>query len=148
MEQDLNIYIDRLRDGHTETFAHKVSSDSIGLDDDELSFPNAISIEAEANIAGKELVLHVSISTDVALLCTICAKPLERKLELDGLYHVVPLEEVKQAVYNYGHWIRETILLEAPRYAECEGNCPERRLFEKYFSDNTPSSGQSPFSSL
>lgn len=149
MEQNLNIYIDRLRDGHTETFSCQVMPESIELQsDDELSFLEPISIEAAVNIASKELVLCASISTRVTLSCTICGKSLEKNLKLGNLYHVVPLEEVQQAVYNYGHWIRETILLEAPRYGECEGSCPERPLFEKYFSDNGESSGQTPFSTL
>jgi uncharacterized metal-binding protein YceD (DUF177 family) len=148
MNQNLNIYIDRLREGNREVLTQTLSPSSIDLVDDELSFPEPIFLEGEANIAGKELVLHLSLSTEISLFCNICAQPLKKKLQLQALYHIVPLEEVTHAVYNCGHWIRETILLEAPRYAECEENCPERLVLKKYFSTGGSDPGQNPFSSL
>jgi cytochrome oxidase Cu insertion factor (SCO1/SenC/PrrC family) len=74
-------------------------------------------------------------------------------IEIDNFYHSEPLSEIKGAIYNFKDLLRETILLEVPSFAECEGNCPRRQEVSKYLkepSDDQQDSedGYQPFADL
>lgn len=153
MEDEFKIYVDRLKHGEVEQIEEQLDPGFLMQDDEELSFKHAVDIQGEAYVAEKELVLHLnSIETIATLPCTICSEPTETPLQLKGLYHVVPLAEIKSGIFNLKEYLRETIILEAPRFVEChEGKCPERKNFEQFLKKEKPEDkdeGYHPFSEL
>lgn len=133
MEDEFKIHVDRLRHGEMEKIRETVDSGFLEQNDEELAFTSAISFHGEAYLAEQELIVHLDIETKAKLPCSICNELTEASLILKGLYHVVPLHEIKTGVYNLKEFLRETILLEAPHFVECHGgSCPKRKELKRY----------------
>lgn len=155
MNDAFKIYVDQLRHGHTEHLEEEFPSHVMDVEEKELKFFQPIKIEGEAYLAEDELILHLNIETSAQILCSICNEPVEVPISLQGIYHTVPLEECKSGIFLYQDVIREAILVETPRFAECKGSCPKRKEFKKYLrkegvSDDylPPEEGQKPFAHL
>jgi uncharacterized metal-binding protein YceD (DUF177 family) len=147
MEDQFKIYVDRLRDNEVEKINERVEPGVLLESDSELRFEHPVDFQGEAYIAEKELVLHLNISTTALLPCAICNEETEAPLKLVGVYHVVPLDEIKGAIFDLKDFLRETIILEAPRFVEChEGSCPKRKDFERFMKKEKTQSN--PFSQL
>lgn len=133
MEDEFKIHVDRLKHGEMEKIRETVSPEFLEQDDAELAFVSEIAFAGEAYLAEQELVIHLDIETKAKLPCSICNEPTETTLILKGLYHVVPLQEIKTGVYNLKEFLRETIILEAPHFVEChDGHCPKRKDLKRY----------------
>jgi len=147
MEDQFKIYVDRLRLGDVEKINERVSPGVLLESDSELKFEHPVDFQGEAYIAEKELVLHLNISTIATLPCAICNEETESPLKLVGVYHIVPLDEIKGSIFDLKEFLRETIILEAPRFVEChEGSCPKRKDYERFLKKETTQN--SPFSEL
>lgn len=133
MEDEFKIHVDRLRHGDIEKIRETVDSGFLEQDDEDLSFNSPVSFQGEAYLAEQELVVHLNVETKAKLPCSICNELTEAPLILKGLYHVVPLQEIKTGVYNLKEFLRETIVLEAPQFVECHGgSCPKRKELKRY----------------
>ncbi len=146
--EKLKIYIDRLKNGHVEKFKETVEPGFLGIIEEELNFPENVEVSGEVYLADDHLVAHLSICTSAKLPCSICNTPVCIPITIQNAYSTVLLEEVRSATYDLTNEIRETTLLQAPLFAECNnGKCPERDQIKKFLhseSDAQQSLEQSP----
>lgn len=156
MDDAFKIYVEQLRDGHSEKIQETFPPDFLEVNDQDLSFVDPVVIKGEAYLAENMLVLHLDIKTKGTLPCVICSAPVKVPVEIDGFYHAIPIEEIKGAVYNVKEILRETIILETPQRAEChQGKCPQRQTLKKYLKEENPKEkgqdnqeGYKPFADL
>lgn len=150
MDDVFKIYIEQLREGREEKIHEKLPPDFLEIEEKGLVFNQLVELEGVAYLADRELILHWEIKTEAVLLCSICNDPVRVPLHIMNFYYSEPLAEIKSGVYNFKNLLRETILLEVPAFAECEGNCPKRKQFERYLKEpsNRPADqkeGYQPF---
>lgn len=148
MAEEFKIYVDRLKGGQVEKIRERVSADFIELGDNELLFDSEVAFVGEAYLAEDELIIHLMMETEVQVPCSICQKMVRLPLKVSDFYHAVPLDKVKTAVYDMQEWVRETLILNAPELAECQGQCPEREALKKYFSEGENDDGHKPFANI
>lgn len=153
MDVTYNIYIERLRDGHIEQIQETLDPAIMGIPEKFLSFHDPIEIKGQAYLAEDTLVLHLDINTYSSIPCSVCNEPVKSPIEINNFYHAIPLEQIKTGIYNYKEILRESILLEAPAFAECQENCPKREELQKFFKKPGSNSvedeeGYQPFANL
>ncbi len=133
MDDAFRIYVEQLRDGHIEDIHEKFSPEFLDVNEKELSFEDEVSVEGKAYLAEDVLILSFAVATLAKMPCAVCNRPVKTPVEIKDFYHAEPLEEIKTGVFNFKEVLREMILLDTPRFAECEqGNCPSRKEIAKY----------------
>ena len=128
----LKIYIDRLTGEKTESIRESADAALMDIHEKELCFPSPIDIDGTVYLAGDHLVLHLKVETEAIQPCAICNNMVTSRITLDDFYHTVPLDDCKEAVYNYTDVLREAILLEIPQFVECHHGCPEHSAIKPY----------------
>ena len=133
MSELFKIFIDRLKDGHSQKISEEVSSEFLDMDEQDLSFAEKVTVEGESYLADDHIILHLKITTSSFVPCSICNEIFEFPIEIDDFYHAESLEEIPAAIFDFSSQIREAILLQVPPFSEChEGNCPERKLITPF----------------
>lgn len=155
MDDAFKIYVEQLRDGHIEKIEESFLYDILDVHDKDLDYQDNIDVKGEAYLAEDNLILKLNVSTLAVLPCTICNDPVKVEVKIEGLYHAVPISEIKGAVFNFKEILREAVILETPAFAECKGNCPHRKEVGKYLKKAPPKGegksddeGYQPFSDL
>ena len=152
MDDRFKIYVEQLRDGHTEQLDEVFSPGFLDVHEENLLYKEEVFVQGEAYLADDDLILNVSIRTTAQLPCIICNGPVIVPVEIEGFYHAEPLANIKSGIFNYKEVLREDVILETPKFAECQGKCPQRKDMVKYFSKETegpnPKEGYHPFSDL
>jgi uncharacterized metal-binding protein YceD (DUF177 family) len=149
MDESFKIYVEQLRDGHVEELSEEFSPDFMGVDEADLRFTSPIHVEGEVYLAEDELVFHWKIQTRAVIPCSICNEPVEVDIDIPDGYSVVESEEIKTGIFVFQDLLRETILLETPRFAECEsGNCPKREDFKKFLKEASQEGNSPPSSDM
>lgn len=153
MDDVFKIYIDQLRDGHEEEIHETLDPGFLEIQESDLGFDQPIQLDGVAYLAEHELVFHWDIRTEAVIPCSICNEPVSVPIHIHNFYYSEPTREIKSGIYNFKNLLRETVLLEVPPFAECEGGrCPKRPLFQKYLkesSDDSPEEeGYQPFADL
>ncbi len=155
MNEAFKIYIDQLRDGHSEKILEKLDPKFLDLHEEDLSFVDSVYIKGEAYLAEKDLVLHLDIETFASIPCSICNEEVKVAINLKNFYHSTPAAEITSGIFNFKETLRENILLMTPLFAECNnGQCPERKELKKFFRDgespdtNSEDKGYHPFAHL
>jgi uncharacterized metal-binding protein YceD (DUF177 family) len=143
--EKFKIYIDRLKDGHTEEIDITVLPTFIEVKEEALSFPNEVSISGQAYLTDEHLITNLNIETSALLSCSICNNPVQILVTIHNHSLAEPLEEICSPIYDLTNEIREAILLEIPQFVECnKGNCPERVIIKKYLSDPSQTNSSNP----
>ena len=147
------IYIDRLSQGKVHHIDEKFPPEVIGIEEDELKFEEPVLVAGQAYVAEGEgeLVLHLSIRTEAMMPCSICNEMSPFEINLNDLYEIIPLEEIKGAVFDYSKVVREEVILKIPSSHECSrGKCPKRNEYTKYFKTEPSDTqeGYRPFADL
>jgi uncharacterized metal-binding protein YceD (DUF177 family) len=133
MLEAMKVYIDRLRDGHTEVFDAEVDPSFLEVDEPELTFRHPVKLVGKAYLAHDELVLNLTLSTQATVPCAICNDLFAYPIAVQDIVHVEPLSAVTKGIFDMSPVVREAILLEVPLVAECHGGiCPERKEIEKF----------------
>jgi uncharacterized metal-binding protein YceD (DUF177 family) len=130
----LPLNLDRLRDGHPETIEAVLPPEVIVLPKgDELVFDTPISVQGEAYLTDRFLILDLSIKTEVQLPCSFCNDSFKIPLDIVHYMHEEPLDELKGRFYEVATVVQEALLLEIPLYPLC-GNtvCLRRGEVEPY----------------
>lgn len=135
------IYVDQLKSGHVEKLDEEFAPDFLGVDEKALAFKSPVLVKGKAYAAEGELILDLDIETEATLPCSICNEPVQVKIELHHWYLAVPLAEITSAIYSLVEPLREAILLETPKFAECGGACPERKNLDKFLKKESPLNG-------
>ncbi|MES2345589.1 MAG: hypothetical protein V4494_06620 [Chlamydiota bacterium] len=151
MTEEFKIYIDRLKNGHTEKVQEEVDPSFLDITEKELSFPVPVAVQGEAYLAEDHLILHMKVKTRAQIPCAVCNEPFLYPIETD-FYNTIPVEEITNPVFDYSDILRESILIEIPPFTEChEGACPERETISKFLKKETSTDApdvQFPFSGL
>ena len=140
---ELKIYVEQLKDGQKETFKGKISSDFLPKEKD-LFFEKEVSLSGEAYVAGDHLLIKLAAKAIAFIPCCICNEPTEVSLTLSDFYHAEPLEEIS-SVFDFSELLRTDLLLQLPKFVECQGNCPERKNIKKYLKEETAQSSNVNF---
>lgn len=152
MDETFRIYIDRLREGQRLTINEKVDPEFLRVNEKELRFEKPVEINGEAYVATDHLVLHLNVSTEALIPCSICNSWVPIDIKLREAYFTEPIAEIRKGIYSYEESVREEILLEVPQFAECnEGHCKQRKDVEKYLKPSGKSEeneGYNPFKDL
>ena len=144
----LKVYIDRLKHGQTLKIEETFPPDFLEIDDDDLVFKDPVHLHGEAYLSNDHLIIHLNIATTAFFPCSICNAPVQIPISLKNVYLTQPLAEIKGAIYDITNEVRESILLQAPLFAECnQGSCPERDNLKKFLKSdpNTSSHPQVHF---
>ena len=135
MEEVFKIYVEQLRNGHVEQLDETVSTEFLNLGDDEVRFDEQLHLSGEVYLAENELVIHLHVTVNVYIPCSICNTPVKILMDLNNLYLAVEPEDYKTGIFLFNELLRESILLEIPLFAECnEGECPKRKEISDYLS--------------
>lgn len=149
--EPFKIYIDRLRNGKAQVVNETVSPDFLEVEEEGLQFRKPIEVSGEAYIAEEELVLHLTIKAEALMPCAICNEMTPIEVFLDNFYEVVPLEDIKGAIFDMRSSLREEILLQIPHTIECHmGKCPARKDYSHYLREEEAkeTDGFHPFADL
>ncbi len=151
-EELLLIYIDRLSDGSVHKFKGECPSDFMGINEDELVFNSPFFIRAQAYLCDTQLIVRIDKAMINAMVpCAICNAMAEVAIVVEDTIVTKEVAESSSGIFDFGPDLRELIILETPQFAECSGNCGERKDIEKYFTkgDGTDADDQyAPFSEL
>jgi uncharacterized metal-binding protein YceD (DUF177 family) len=139
--ENLKIYIDRLKGGHTQKIEESLPPDFLEVKDEELAFNDPVRIWGTVCLADEHLVIHLDIETSACLPCSICNDAVSIPIVIKNIYLTQPLTEINGAIFDLTEQVRETLLLQTPLFAECRrGKCPERESIKKFLKpDETPS---------
>jgi uncharacterized metal-binding protein YceD (DUF177 family) len=156
MSKNFIIYVDRLKEGQTLAIQEESSSAFLDVQEDELSFPESVTVNGKAYLADDHLVLQLNIFTRFVMPCSICNEKNLLPIEVKTFYHVEPTEEITSHLFDYTQLLREAIFLQIPAFVECHGGrCPERQMITSFLKkDETaqaPSKGDPvhyPFADL
>jgi uncharacterized metal-binding protein YceD (DUF177 family) len=152
MDDEFKIFVEQLREGHEEDIQETLTPDFLDIHDKELIFEKPIELTGKTYLAQNELVLHWDIHTFAKIPCAICNDMVEIPIDITNFYASESLDEIKTGIYNFKNLLRETILLEVPPFAECQGGqCPKRKEFDKYLkqtTDQEEEEGYQPFADL
>ena len=134
--QDLNLYVDRLRAGEYKNSSFVTSPIIMEGINNEASYDHDIKVETDATIAAEFLILNISIETEVKIFCKICNSPITKKISVSEKHVSFSLSDMKSGLFSLAPFICELININTPRYQECKGNCPERDTLSKYLKQN------------
>ena len=147
------VYVDRLKkDGDTVTINEEYSAEVLNIQENNLTFPEKISIEVEAYLSEDHLVMNINAKALSRSPCVVCNEWVDRPIVINNLYHTEELAEIPR-VFDCLPIIRESILLEIKDFLECnEGSCPERTSISSYLKQTNKNIPQEqvnyPFSNL
>lgn len=148
-DDEFKIFVEQLRDGHTEQIDRQYSPAFIDVHEKDLKFESPVSIKGDIYLAGDGLILHFAIYTVAVIPCLVCNESVNVDIELGDFYHMEPLAEIKSGVFNFKDAVREAILLQTPPFAECKGSCPKREQLKKYLAEaKKKEEGYRPFADL
>lgn len=154
MDDNFKIFVEQLRGGHERKFNEKLSPDFLDINEEDLAFNKDIELEGVAYLADDELILHWDIRAEALVACTICNDKVPVEIHIQNFYHSEPLSEIKTGIYNFKDLLRDTILLEVPHFAECNGGkCSKRKDIAKYLKNRSEEEsdqdeGYQPFADL
>lgn len=155
-DDPLTIFVDRLASGKVLVLEEMVSSDFLDVGSADLLFEEEVFIKGECYLTNDALVLHVDIAAQARIPCSICNESVAVDIPIRGFYHLEPLKKITKGFFNMREIVRESVLLETPKFVECNnGNCPKRKTIAKYMKpsplkgNSTPDDeGYHPFKDL
>jgi len=147
MLEQLNIYIDRLKEGMSYPIQEELPPDFLEVSEKDLSFPQPVHLSGETYLTDGHLVLHLKIHTVALIPCSICNNPTSVPVVVKDFTLAESLAEI-QSIFNYTDPLREAIVLQTPPFVEChQGACPERATISKFLKKGS-SPQQYPFAGL
>ena len=121
------ILIDHLKGGQTQKIDLREDPKFLGPDEPDLKFHKAVIARGETYLTGEHLIIHLQTATAIKMPCAVCNVMVEIELRVDHFYHAQPIEEIRSGVFDFSDPLREALLIELPKTAECNGGkCPER----------------------
>lgn len=140
MHEEFLINIDRLRKKGNLSLNMAVPSNFLEIEGDELQFGAQVDIQGEAYIVDDRLIFHLDLIIPAIVACTICNGDAHRTVKINNLYHIEEISELKSPIFDFSTVLRQEILLEVPKFAECrDGNCPQRETFKAYLGQKKSS---------
>jgi len=147
MSQPYILSLDYLRTGENQKFTLVLSPEFMDIQEKDLSFEEAVSVEGEAYLVEENLVIRFDAHTKATMPCVVCNRNIKKPLAIKGVYHTVALEGISGAYFDFRPALREELLVELPKVAECGGNCSERASISPYLKSEKQEN-YFPFSDL
>jgi uncharacterized metal-binding protein YceD (DUF177 family) len=141
------IQLDLLRTGVTQNFTMSLSPEFLELQEEEVRMEHPVGVKGEAYLAKERLVLRLDAQTMVTLPCAVCNRMILVPLVTKGVYHTISLADHEEAFFDLRPIVREELLIEIPKTAECGGTCSERETIAPYLK-KTDIKHYFPFSDL
>ena len=139
MSRELTIYLERLKEGEITSIEETLSPLDLMLNDDLLKFEPDIELKGSAYLAEDHVVIQLDIKAQAQVACSVCNQGVKIPLSLKNTYITRELSDIKGGLFQYKEDLRETILLEAPSFAECNsGKCPEREKMKSFLKKEKP----------
>ncbi|NGX34793.1 MAG: hypothetical protein K1060chlam1_01149 [Candidatus Anoxychlamydiales bacterium] len=133
MENNLHIFIDRLKDEKEEKIIDSLEIEKLDIKDEkELIFTKPIDLEAKAYRANEELVINLNLKFTIKMPCKICNELVEKEIIVKNLYIIEKIENIK-TFYDLKKEIKNVCFLQSPSFVECLDNCPKRQNIKNYF---------------
>jgi uncharacterized metal-binding protein YceD (DUF177 family) len=132
MSDPFIICIDQLKGGAVQKIDTSLSSEFFDIHEADLSFNDAVKVSGEAYVTDEDLVLHLNASTSAEIPCCVCNRWVSLPLAINGYYYTEPLTDIATPFFDIRTILREALLVELPKVAECKGNCPERETIAPY----------------
>lgn len=151
MNDPFQIWVDRLKGGKTQKINESLDPSFLDVQEEELRLDAPVIVIGEAYLSDNELILRLTASTQVSMPCAICNQMIPVKLAVNDFYHAHPLDEIPSAIYDFRIPLREALLIELPKYVECnQGKCPERKVIAPYMrsGEKIKKDTHFPFSNL
>lgn len=140
MNEDFLINVDQLRKKGNLNLDLALSSDFLGIDQEGVHFDSPVDIQGEAYIVDDRLILHLDLVVPATVPCTICNGEASVHVKINNFYHIEEIKKLKTTIFDFSKVLREEILLEIPKFAECkDGNCPDREEMKHYLRPNKSS---------
>ncbi len=149
MKEKLKIYIERLRDGKTETISETLAPSFMEVSEQEVHFEKPILLSGEAYVTDEWLILTLTIQTEATLHCALCNDAFGYDIAIEHMMHEEPLENIRDGTFDLLPLVRESILLEIPFYPQCGATeCLKRGEFERFLKKEGDKTAQMPFKDL
>ncbi len=146
------LYIDRLKGGTVQKLGMILSPEFFDIHETDLLFQDPVEVSGEAYLAEEELVIHLNASTIARMPCSVCNQMLPLPLAIKNFYHAEPLSSFKSGLFDLREPLREALLIELPKTAECPGGCKERAAIAPFLKKHPEAPGAPepyfPFSDL
>lgn len=151
MPEIFHISMRTLTSGKTIKFDGKIDPKFIEIMESELKFIDPIQIQGKAYIVDDFLIIHLNAMTFATMPCASCNEMKKTKISLENFRINEPLESIPE-VYDFRAALKEALLLELPKFLDCEeGNCPKKtdlKPFLKKTKGKKKDSVHYPFSQL
>lgn len=151
MASEFKILVDRLKGGLVEKIEGFFEPSFFNVEEKELSFPSPVEVQGEVYLTEDHLIVHFNGTAKVKMPCAVCNEMTQIELKVVNFYHTEPIENIRDAVYDFTEPLREAFLIELPKVIECRGgNCPERASIAPYLRSQKRSENPTyfPFSDL
>lgn len=133
MSNAFTILIDRLRGGQTQKIEEILDSEFLAIEEPELYFSAPVAVRGEAYLTDDHLILKLKAKAIAMMPCAICNEMIKVELNVEDFYHTQPIQEIPSGQFDFSEALREALLIELPKYIECNGgNCPERATLAPY----------------
>lgn len=143
MDDAFKIYVDQLRDGHSEKIDETLDPSFIDLHDPDLTFQDPVRMTGEAYLADSDFVIRFDVDTVAVVPCAICNAMIKVPVQIRDAYIVAPRAEIKSGIFNFKELLREQIVLDAPQHVECGGGqCPHRKEIAKFLKESSEDSDE------
>lgn len=146
MKQSYKIYVDRIRDGETESISEQLQPDFMQVHEKEMRFADPITFSGEAYVTDNWLIVRLKVATKVQLTCSVCNETFTFSIDIPDMVHEEPIENIRDKVFDLLPTVRENILLEVPFYPQCGiTKCQNRSSIEPFLKKEH---GHNPFKEL
>jgi uncharacterized metal-binding protein YceD (DUF177 family) len=135
MSNKFKIYIDRLQNGSEQIIDDSFDPAFMNVEEKDLMFKDPVKVKAKAYLAGSHLVIDFHFSTLAFMQCSICNDFTKIEVSNKVLQTFDLNNDFKEKVFDFSEILRDVILIETPKFAECNNNCPQREELKKYLKD-------------
>lgn len=146
MNHPFTVSLSRLQKEGVIALSEHLEDDFLEVHERDLDYTDPIDLKGSIELAGSAVLIKFSLVTAATSPCIICGKLVKIAVNLNDVCHAEPLENIRGEIFDYSAIVRDLILTETAPYAECQGNCPERKGIGQYLSRDGGS--QCPFKDI
>ncbi|MCB1136894.1 MAG: hypothetical protein KDK78_11550 [Chlamydiia bacterium] len=151
MAEELKVFISDLEAGSVAHIDAVIDPSFMELQEEDLAFRAAVRVAGDVYLAGDELIIRLSADTEASMPCKVCNGEAIVPVHVEQLYLTQPKSDIVNGQLDCTDYVRESLMLELPAFAECRGGqCPQRSQLEEYLAkpDGEKTDMRSPFADL
>ena len=148
MGNPFKILVDRLKNEKEQHIQESVDVSFLGVDEPTLHYEGVVKVDGTVQLQHQEVLLNLNVEAQAHTPCTICTEDVTVDVKIKHFITSYHLDEVKSETLDYSSAIRDCILLETPKFAECMNNCSKRGELKTYLADPKKKKKQQPFENI